>query len=164
MYYFQNGFDNPFFISCVVISDLVAPHDPNASANKILGVLQRLFRMREPVYDELVRELFATFRFEAAEARGDVGRTRIYFRLGGEWRSCSVMEFVWRLGLYKQYETTQADFMLRLQNGETAKNDLECTQFWPNIGEGDACGIAQRTLFYLSRDLERLAIPTRQCT
>ena len=40
MYYFQNGFDNPFSISCVVISDLVAPHDPNASANQILGVLQ----------------------------------------------------------------------------------------------------------------------------
>ena len=28
----------------------------------------------------------------------------------------------------------------------------------------DACGIAQRTLFYFSRDLEKLAIPTRQCT
>ena len=42
----------------------------------------RLFRMRDPVYDELVRELFATFRFDAAEARGDVGRTMIYFRLG----------------------------------------------------------------------------------
>ena len=43
---------------------------------------ERLFRMSEPVYDELVRELFATFRFEAAEAQGDVGHTRIYFRLG----------------------------------------------------------------------------------
>ena len=75
---------------------------------------EQLFRMSEPVYDELVRELFATFRFEAAEAQGDVGRTRIYFRLGGERRTCSVMEFGWRLGLYEQYDTTQADFMIRL--------------------------------------------------
>ena len=30
---------------------------------------ERLFRMREPVYDELVRELFATFRFDAAEVQ-----------------------------------------------------------------------------------------------
>ena len=28
----------------------------------------------------------------------------------------------------------------------------------------DACGTATRTTFYLSRDLEKLAIPTRQCT
>ena len=43
---------------------------------------ERLFRMREPVYDELVRELFATFWFDAAEARTHVGSTTIYFRLG----------------------------------------------------------------------------------
>ena len=54
---------------------------------------EQLFKMSEPVYDELVRELYATFYFEAAEAQGDVGRTRIYFRLGGERRTCSVMEF-----------------------------------------------------------------------
>ena len=93
--------------------------------------------MREPVYDELVRELFATFRFDAAEAQDDVGHTRIYFRLGGELRTCSVMEFGWRLGLYDHSETTQGEFMLRLQNGETMKNDFECAQFWPTIGEGD---------------------------
>ena len=43
---------------------------------------ERLFRMSEPVYDELVRELFATYRFDAVAAQGDVGRTRIHFRLG----------------------------------------------------------------------------------
>ena len=29
---------------------------------------EQLFKMSEPVYDELVRELFATFHFEAVEA------------------------------------------------------------------------------------------------
>ena len=96
----------------------------------------RLFRIREPVYDELVREFFASFRFDAAEAREDVGRTMIYFRLGGEWRTCSVMEFGWRLGLYEQYDAAQGEFMQRLQHGETVRNELECIQFWPNIGVG----------------------------
>jgi hypothetical protein len=43
---------------------------------------KRLFRIQEPVYDELVRELFATFHFNLVEARNDVGGTTIYFRLG----------------------------------------------------------------------------------
>ena len=43
---------------------------------------ENLFRLQEPVYDELVREFFATFRFDTAEARNDVARTTIYFRLG----------------------------------------------------------------------------------
>lgn len=43
---------------------------------------ERLFRVREPVYNELVREFFATFHFDLAEARTDMGGTTIYFRLG----------------------------------------------------------------------------------
>lgn len=54
---------------------------------------ERLFRMRETVYSELVREFFATFRFDLAEARTDMGGTTIYFRFGGELSSCSVTEF-----------------------------------------------------------------------
>ena len=38
--------------------------------------------------------------------------------------SCSVMEFGWRVGLYEQYETTQADFMARLLNRLTEKDHL----------------------------------------
>ena len=34
---------------------------------------ERLFRMRETVYSELVREFFATFHFDQAEARTDMG-------------------------------------------------------------------------------------------
>lgn len=45
---------------------------------------ERLFRVREPIYNELVRELFATFHFDLAEARNDVMGTTLYFRLGGE--------------------------------------------------------------------------------
>ena len=46
------------------------------------------------------------------------------------------MEFGWRLGLYGQYEVAQGEFMQRLQHGETVRNELECIQFWPNIGVG----------------------------
>ena len=34
---------------------------------------ERLFRMRETVYSELVREFFVTFRIDLAEARTDMG-------------------------------------------------------------------------------------------
>ena len=46
------------------------------------------------------------------------------------------MECGWRLGLNEQYDTTQADFMIRLQNGLTEKDDLVCAAFWPTIGDG----------------------------
>ena len=98
---------------------------------------EQLFRICEPVHEELVRELYATFHFEAAEAQGEVGRTRIHFRLGGVRRTCSVMEFGWRLGLYDQHATTRAEFMERLQHGLTERDDLACAAFWPEIGEGD---------------------------
>ena len=65
---------------------------------------ERLFRIREPVYSELVREFFATFHFDLVEARTDMGGTTIYFRLGGELRTCLLIEFGWRLGLYGQHE------------------------------------------------------------
>ena len=41
---------------------------------------ERLFRMRETVYSELVREFFVTFRFDLAEARTDMGAPQ--FTLG----------------------------------------------------------------------------------
>ena len=43
---------------------------------------ENLFRIQEPVYDELVHEFFATFCFDTTEVRNDVARTTIYFRLG----------------------------------------------------------------------------------
>ena len=47
-----------------------------------------------------------------------------------------MMEFGWRLGLYEQHEATQGEFMQQLQHGETARSELDCIQFWPNIGVG----------------------------
>jgi hypothetical protein len=83
-----------------------------------------------------VHEFFTTFRFDLAEARNDVMGTTLYFRLGGEHRTCSVAEFGWRLGLYSQHETTQGRFLRRLLGGETVRNDLRCATFWPIIGNG----------------------------
>ena len=48
-----------------------------------------------------------------------------------------MMEFGWRLGLYEQHETIQAEFMERLQNGLTERDDLASVAFWPDIGDGD---------------------------
>ena len=43
---------------------------------------ENLFRIQELVYDELVHEFFSTFRFDTVEAKNDVARTTIYFKLG----------------------------------------------------------------------------------
>ena len=71
---------------------------------------ERLFREREPVYSELVREFFATFHFDLAEARTDMGGTTIYFMMGvslglarlqslvGDW-VCIVSIRLFRMGL-----------------------------------------------------------------
>lgn len=59
----------------------------------------------------------------------------MYFRLGGELRSCSVDEFGWRLGLYTSEEVDGA-FLLRLLHGETQRSEMRCITFWPTIGDG----------------------------
>lgn len=97
---------------------------------------ERLFRIRDTVYSELVREFFATFHFDQAEARTDMGGTTIYFRLGGEVRSCSVTEFGWRIGLYTREEAVDGGFMQRLLHGETLRSDMRCVTFWPTIRDG----------------------------
>lgn len=65
-----------------------------------------------------------------------MGGTTIYFRLGGEIRSCSVTEFGWRIGLYTRKEAIEGGFMQRLLHGETVRNEMRCATFWPNIGNG----------------------------
>ncbi|GJU21331.1 hypothetical protein Tco_1154673 [Tanacetum coccineum] len=62
--------------------------------------LANLFRINEPVYRELVLEFFTTFEFRATTCRNSPRRTGIEFRLGGEHRSLSLVEFGWRVGLY----------------------------------------------------------------
>ena len=88
------------------------------------------------MYDELVREFLATYHLDVGTARNDVGATSVYFRLGGENRSCSILELGWRLGLYNQHEATQGVFMATLSHGENIKNDMRSAQFWPTIGDG----------------------------
>ena len=77
--------------------------------------------------------------------------TTLYFRLGGEQRTCSVAEFGWRLGLYTQHETTQNGFLRRLLGGETVRNDLRCATFWLIIGNGGYTSTTGATLIRYPR-------------
>ena len=54
--------------------------------------------MQEPVYEELVREFFATFHFDTAEARNDVGRNTVHFRLGVSIGYARLLSLVGDLG------------------------------------------------------------------
>nr|GEV00383.1 hypothetical protein [Tanacetum cinerariifolium] len=71
---------------------------------------EHLFRIYESLYRELVREFFATYVFGAATCRHDPRAAGIQFRLGGELRSLSFVEFCWRISLYSRFREIFWDF------------------------------------------------------
>ncbi|GJU80342.1 hypothetical protein Tco_1282707 [Tanacetum coccineum] len=69
-----------------------------------------LFQINEPVYKELVHELFASFEFKDYTSRGDPKFKGVSFRLWGRWS---------------------------MQNALTIKVEDDWKGFWPNIGDGE---------------------------
>ncbi|GKE67739.1 hypothetical protein Tco_1521900 [Tanacetum coccineum] len=58
-----------------------------------------LFQINEPIFRELVYELFASFEFDSSPCRYDLLHKGITFRLGGVEREMSLLELGWRVGL-----------------------------------------------------------------
>ncbi|GJZ67412.1 hypothetical protein Tco_0630652 [Tanacetum coccineum] len=61
-----------------------------------------LFQINEPIFRELVHELFASFEFDAIPCRYDPLHKGVTFRLGGVEKEMSLLEFGWRVGLYSE--------------------------------------------------------------
>lgn len=68
----------------------------------------RLFKLQEPVYQELCWEFFATISFRGGDDYYSLNI--ISFCLGGEFRQCSIAELAWRLGIYDQNENMSETF------------------------------------------------------
>nr|GEU82476.1 hypothetical protein [Tanacetum cinerariifolium] len=68
-----------------------------------------LFQTNEPVYQELVREFFASFEFKEYHSRTNPTLEGVSFRLGGETRTMSLLEFGWRVGLYDEEVASHED-------------------------------------------------------
>lgn len=61
----------------------------------------RLFRIQEPVYQELCEDFFSTINFYGGDDHYNLGV--LMFFLGREYRQCSMVELPWRLGIYDQH-------------------------------------------------------------
>ena len=60
----------------------------------------RLFKIQEPVYQELLWEFFATISFRGGSHY--YNPSILTFCLGGELCQCSIIEIAWRIGIYDQ--------------------------------------------------------------
>ncbi|GKB56315.1 hypothetical protein Tco_0912501, partial [Tanacetum coccineum] len=95
-----------------------------------------LFRINEPTYRELVREFFALFNFDVSPSRCNPSHLGIRFRLEGEQREISLLEFGWRIGLYSQGQSMENTTLCRLRDCNTVREDRLLMEFWPRIGNG----------------------------
>ncbi|GJZ01501.1 hypothetical protein Tco_0519462, partial [Tanacetum coccineum] len=95
-----------------------------------------LFQINEPIFCELARELFASFKFAATPCRYDPLHKGVTFRLGGVERGMHLLEFRWRVGLYSKRESRDVATLNGLRNAETVNATHFTHLFWPTISDG----------------------------
>ncbi|GKB25420.1 hypothetical protein Tco_0864821 [Tanacetum coccineum] len=93
------------------------------------------FQINELVYGELVREFFASIEFESIACRYDHEHLGVTFRLGGEPRELSLLEFGWRVGLYSEEQSKENSTRSGLRRAVTVKAEHLLMEFWPTIGD-----------------------------
>ncbi|GJW16989.1 hypothetical protein Tco_0024425 [Tanacetum coccineum] len=79
------------------------------------------------VYRELVRELFASFEFDASPCRYDPKHLGVKFRLGGEQMEISLLELGWRVGLYIERKSRENMTLNRDQKVKLAHRCIAMT-------------------------------------
>nr|GEV71442.1 retrotransposon Orf1 [Tanacetum cinerariifolium] len=96
-----------------------------------------LLQISEPVYRELVREFFASFEFQEVASRYDPEFKGVSFRLGGETKAMSLLEFGWRVGLYSEGDSLESRTRLSMQRALIVKVEDQWRAFWPSIWDGE---------------------------
>lgn len=76
---------------------------------------RNLFSIQELVFHELFVEFFATINFEEWTSDPTYNGA-LAFRLGGDYKEYSLLEFAWCMGLYPEDETRSPNFILFLQD------------------------------------------------
>ncbi|KAJ9565672.1 hypothetical protein OSB04_001638 [Centaurea solstitialis] len=77
-------------------------YDEDGNEYYICHAWERVFDIAETLYRELIVEFVATFHFDAIKALGEFHQSCMTFRLGGVWRSLSLVDFALALGIYTQ--------------------------------------------------------------
>ncbi|GKC61792.1 hypothetical protein Tco_1089390 [Tanacetum coccineum] len=108
------------------------------------------FQINELVYGELVREFFASIEFESIACRYDHEHLGVTFRLGGEPKELSLLEFGWRVGLYSEEQSKENSTRSGLSRAVTVKAEHLLMEFWPTIGDGEF--VVRRTSVKKVRD------------
>ncbi|GKC96895.1 hypothetical protein Tco_1162337, partial [Tanacetum coccineum] len=85
---------------------------------------------------ELVREFFASFEFDASPCWYDPENLGIRFRLRGKQRGITLLELGWRVGLYTKIKSRENTTLSGLSRAETVKVSHLLAEFWPRIEDG----------------------------
>lgn len=98
---------------------------------------ERLFGMRAPIFEELCREFFSTYRFNH-RCRDFADPHMLSFRLGGVPRHISLIEFAIRMGLYTEEQASSPIFGEYLGGCvNLPTRDFDVNGSWEAIGEGE---------------------------
>ncbi|GKD82978.1 hypothetical protein Tco_1349817 [Tanacetum coccineum] len=110
-----------------------------------------LFQINELVYRELVREFFTSFEFKDYAFKGNPKFKGVSFRMGGEYRTMSLLELGWRVGLYSEEDSL--DDHTRLSRKESTQRITAIDMFYLYCiyAEGVVCDIP----YWLARYLRR---------
>ncbi|GKB63976.1 hypothetical protein Tco_0920162 [Tanacetum coccineum] len=94
-----------------------------------------LFQINEPIFCDLVHELFASFEFDASPCRYEPLHKGVRFRLGRVEREISLLELGWRVGLYSERESRDVATLSGLRRAEMVNSTRVTHLFWPSIGD-----------------------------
>ena len=95
---------------------------------------ENIFNLKEILYKELICEFYATVRFDQ-ECTDYLQENTFKFRLGGEERSCSIMELSWRCGMFsKDVATMKECLWYNEDQPREPRNTHDWNEQWKKIG------------------------------
>ncbi|KAJ9547353.1 hypothetical protein OSB04_019896 [Centaurea solstitialis] len=135
-------------------------YDEDGTEYCICHAWERVFDISETLYRELIIEFVATFRFVAIKALDEFYQSCITFRLGGVWRSLSLVEFAIALGIYTQAEVDAPGFVEYMWATAKRPDGFDPQLAWAIFDEGEYGGNLKVKGFLTSSDrlLHRMLI------
>ncbi|KAJ9556682.1 hypothetical protein OSB04_011296 [Centaurea solstitialis] len=135
-------------------------YDEDGNEYYICHAWERVFDIAETFYQELIVEFVATFRFDAIKGLGEFRQSCMTFRLGGVWRSLSLVDFALALGIYTQLDIDAPGFEEYMWATAKRPDDFDPSLAWSILGDGVYHGNLKVKGFLASSDrlLHRMLI------
>ncbi|KAJ9543976.1 hypothetical protein OSB04_023683 [Centaurea solstitialis] len=111
-------------------------YDEDGTQYYIYRAWERVFDIAETLYRELIFEFVAAFRFDAIKALEEFYQSCMTFRLGGVWRSLSLVEFAVALGIYTQDEVDAPGFVEYMWANAKKPDGFDPRLAWAILGDG----------------------------